>query len=158
MGIVNILLDKAKETCSPSNDAALAASLGVEKSAVSNWRNGRAYPNVVACEQIAHMIGAKPLQVISAINEARAVSKAEKAVWHRLAASAAALVLLVGAIPLPGHATDNAQRTDSAVFSRNSRILYIMSAGWSAACDILRWLRWSIWRKPSGPHIEAFTA
>lgn len=86
------MLDKAQETCSPANNNGLAAALNVKPSAVSNWRHGRAFPDAVSCERIAQMLGQPPLRVIAQVNEARAITKAEKAVWHRLA-SAAVLVI-----------------------------------------------------------------
>lgn len=93
---LNKMLDTAQETCSPANGNGLAAALGVKPSAVSNWKHGRAYPDPVSCERIARMIGEPPVKVIAQVNELRAVSKAEKAVWHRIAIAA---VLAIVASP-----------------------------------------------------------
>lgn len=100
MSALNKLLDNAKESRSLKLDTELAAELGVVKSAVSNWRNGRAYPDEVACARLAKMTGEPLARVLGVVGEARAISKEAKAVWRSLA-SAAALLLLVGAASFP---------------------------------------------------------
>jgi hypothetical protein len=87
----------------PQTDLALARKLGVVASAVSNWRNGRALPDEVACEKLANMAGIPVLRVIASIAEQRAISPSSKAVWRRLA-SAAVVLLMVG-MTTPASAT-----------------------------------------------------
>lgn len=96
MSTVNNLLDKARDTCSPRNDKALAAALHVGASAVSNWRHARAYPDATACARIADLAGLPLAQVLGVVGEARAISRDEKAVWRRLAVAA---VLAVVSLP-----------------------------------------------------------
>lgn len=119
------LLDKARETCSPASDKALADSLHVVKSAVSNWRNGRAYPDAVACARIADMVGMPLHEVLGIVGEARAISRDEKAVWRRLA-HAAVLVIATG----PAVA---------AHFAYSGLVVLIMSRHSTLARFLARW-------------------
>ena len=98
---VNKLLDKAKIVRSISTDADLAKALGVSKQALSGWRNGARLPDPVACAALAGLTGEPLARVLGIVGEARAISREEKAVWHKLAASVAAVILLAVAIPLP---------------------------------------------------------
>ena len=120
MTALNKLLDKAREIRSCPSDAALAKELHVTRGSVSNWRNGVSLPDEVACARLSDMTGEPLAKVLGMVGEARAVSREAKAVWRRLA-SAAALVLLVGAAgaPSPAAATEGAQA--------NAPSLYIMS-------------------------------
>lgn len=95
MDTIEKLLDAVRETCSPANDAALAVKLRVVRSAVSNWRSGRAHPDAVVCARIAQVTGTPLARVLGIVGEARAKSKDEKAVWRRLA-TAAAVVMMLG--------------------------------------------------------------
>ena len=111
------MLDKAQKTCSPATGNGLASALKVEPSAVSNWKHGRAYPNVVACEQIAQMIGEPPLRVIAQVNEMRAISKSEKAVWKRIAMAALLGLFCTPAWAGPGHAVSGISVAELALIA-----------------------------------------
>lgn len=104
MSDVALLLDKAKKAMNASSDAELSRSLGVTRASVSNWRSGRNYPDTVQCATLAGLTGIPLARVLGIVGEARAISREEKSVWRKLAASAVAVVLVLGAIPLPGHA------------------------------------------------------
>lgn len=93
---VNSLLDQAKETCGVSYDKDLAPRLGVRPSAISNYRKGVSHPDAVVCATLAGLTGVPLAAVLGVIGEARAISREEKAVWRRLAATAMALALGVG--------------------------------------------------------------
>lgn len=101
---INFLLDKAKEVRSLSTDAELAKAMGVSKQAMSGWRNGARLPDPVASATLAGLTGEPLAKVLGIVGEARAISREEKSVWRKLAASAAVVVLLVSAMPLPSHA------------------------------------------------------
>lgn len=160
---LNKLLDKIKETRSLASDNALAIALGVTRGSVSNWRHGKNYPDTVQCATIAGFTGEPLNKVLGIVGEARAISREEKAVWRRLAAMAAALALLVGAIPLPGHAEQSSQQATQGVFAHSDghtgyyvRAARTFLTRWRL---IILWLRWRFGRRPSGPdHLEAFAA
>jgi hypothetical protein len=97
MYTTNKLLDKCAEACSAKTDAALAKLLEVGRSAVSNYRHGRAHPDVVVCERIALLSGVPLQRVLGIVGEARAISREEKAVWRKLATAAVVIALLVSA-------------------------------------------------------------
>lgn len=102
MSEVNKLLDKAREMRSLPSDNALALSMHVSRQRVSAWRHGTNYPDAVACARIAEMTGEPLARVLGIVGEARAVSREEKAVWHRLAV--AAVLAVVAALPITSQA------------------------------------------------------
>ena len=127
MDELNKLLDRIKETRSLPSDNALAKVLGVTRGSVSNWRHGKNYPDTVQCAAIAGFTGEPLARVLGIVGEARAISREEKAVWHKLAASAAALFVVLGATTLPGVGARDAQAAaQSASGQKNAAGLYIM--------------------------------
>lgn len=101
MNNVALLLDKAKKALKASSDAELARKLGVTRASVSNWRTGRNTPDVIQCATLAGLTGEPLAKVLGVVGEARAISREEKTVWRKLAASVAVLVLAMSAA-LPG--------------------------------------------------------
>lgn len=166
MSDVALLLDKAKNTLKASSDAELARHLGVTRASVSNWRTGRNLPDVVQCATLAGLTGEPLARVLGIVGEARAISREEKAVWHKLATSVAAAILLAVAIPLPARDArgpqDRAQAQEAPHFAESGRRIHIMSASRAFLTligDVLRWLRWRFsGRKPGPDNIEAFAA
>lgn len=116
---VNWLLDKAKETTGARTDGELAGKLGVKPSAVSNYRHARALPDPVVSATLAGLTGVPLARVLGIIGEARAISREEKAVWRKLAATAMALCLAVG-FALPHKAQAAVAGFD------NAHVVYIM--------------------------------
>jgi len=158
---VNKLLDKAKIVRSISTDADLAKALGVSKQALSGWRNGARLPDPVACAALAGLTGEPLARVLGIVGEARAISREEKAVWHKLATSVAAAILLAVAIPLPAAHANGAQKAALALISRNTphTAYYVRGQGFlTVLWDVLLWLRWRLSGKPKGPHINAMAA
>lgn len=93
------LLDQAKKAQGFTTDMALAKALNVSRSAVSAWRNGVKTPDTVQCAALARFTGLPLARVLGIVGEARAISREEKAVWRKLAASAAVLaVTLLGPV------------------------------------------------------------
>jgi len=92
MDQINALLDKASEMCGAKNDSDLAKRLGVRHTAVSNWRHGRAKPDVVTAEKLAKMTNGNLARIVAMIEESRAQSAAAKAVWRKIASAAAILI------------------------------------------------------------------
>jgi transcriptional regulator with XRE-family HTH domain len=114
---ISSLLRDASLRCDPPNYSKLAERLRVEPSAVSNWRNGRALPDVVSCEKIAKITGFSALAVIAAINKQQKKSNTAKAVWRRIAA-AAVVVLASGFTTLPSHAADDLNATATMHYAK----------------------------------------
>lgn len=161
MSNVAVLLDKAKTTLKASSDAELARHLGVTRASVSNWRTGRNLPDVVQCATLAGLTGEPLARVLGIVGEARAISREEKAVWHKLATSVAAVILLAVAIPLPATPAQAAQRAGMALISQNlvGNAYYVRGRGFLTLIgDVLLWLRWKFSGKVVGPHLEAMAA
>ncbi|HDS1362183.1 TPA: helix-turn-helix domain-containing protein [Stenotrophomonas maltophilia] len=135
---VNSLLDQAKEACGVSYDKDLAPRLGVRPSAISNYRKGVSHPDAVVCATLAGLTGVPLARVLGVIGEARAISREEKAVWRKLAATAMALCLAVGfALPHKAQAAvmgfDNAHAVyimrNAVSGGRSLRVLRMAMAG-----------------------------
>jgi transcriptional regulator with XRE-family HTH domain len=106
---VNFLLDKCKEVCGVRTEVELAGRLGVSKQALSGYRHGSRSPDPVVCATIAGLSGIPLARVLGIVGEARAISREEKAVWRKLAATAMTLLLGVGvALPPSAQAAESA--------------------------------------------------
>lgn len=104
---VNFLLDTAKKVCGVEYDKDLAPRLGVKPSAISNYRKNVSHPDPVVCATLAGLTGVPLAKVLGVIGEARAISREEKAVWRKLAATAMALLIGIGlASPTPVQAAE----------------------------------------------------
>lgn len=92
---VNKLLDEAKKVLGIEYDKDLAPRLGVKPTSVSNYRKGVSLPDPVVCAALAGLTGIPLAKVIGIVGEARAISREEKAVWRKLAATAVLLAVVV---------------------------------------------------------------
>ncbi|MCU1020156.1 DUF3693 domain-containing protein [Stenotrophomonas maltophilia] len=120
---VNSLLDQAKEACGVSYDKDLAPRLGVRPSAISNYRKGVSHPDAVVCATLAGLTGVPLARVLGVIGEARAISREEKAVWRKLAATAMALCLAVGfALPHKAQAAVSGFESAQAVYIMRNHV------------------------------------
>lgn len=105
------ILERAKEASGATSDSDLSRKLGVSRQAVSNWRTGNKYPDTVTCATIAGITGIPLAQVLGVVGEARAISREEKAVWRKLAATALTLAVGFGlASPRDAHAATAAYK------------------------------------------------
>ncbi|MEZ0476899.1 helix-turn-helix domain-containing protein, partial [Luteimonas salinilitoris] len=100
-------------------DTELAQRLGVSKQALSGYRKGVRLPDPVVCATIAGLSAVPLARVLGVVGEARAISREEKAVWRKLAATASLLVL-ASALSLEAKAAT----LDAPAFSSGD--LYIM--------------------------------
>ena len=112
MNAKNILLDTAKKFCVPQTDMALAARVGVTRSAVSVWRKGgKITPeHLERLANAAHMDG----EIVLRVMEEQAETPAQRRVWRsvldRLSTAAAALTFAAIMIPAARSETLAAQR------------------------------------------------
>lgn len=102
---INSLLDACKVASGSTSDNQLAAALGVGRSAISNYRHARALPDPVVCATIAGLSGIPLARVLGIVGEARAISREEKAVWRKLAATAMLVAISIGMTATPTPAT-----------------------------------------------------
>lgn len=132
MKTVNDLIEAAKRAQELTSDAALARAVGVTRGSISNWKNGVSLPDPVACAALAGLTGEPLARVLGIVGEARAISREEKAVWRRLAATVT--LLLVAVVPAlnPAAAYTDAGATTQAMHY----------AKWSIRAIALRFIRW----------------
>lgn len=134
---VNSLLDQAKEACGVSYDKDLAPRLGVRPSAISNYRKGVSHPDAVVCATLAGLTGVPLARVLGVIGEARAISREEKAVWRKLAATAMAVCLAVGfALPHKAQAAVPGFDSAHAVYIMRNAVAAVVGVGWCGLSSI----------------------
>lgn len=120
MKTVTDLIDEARKALNASSDAEFARQLGVSRGTIANWKSGYSLPDTVMCATLAGLTGMPLARVLGIVGEARAVSREEKAVWRKLAATAMALALGVGfASPRDVQAAVCHSASDSVYIMRN---------------------------------------
>ncbi|WP_442254962.1 helix-turn-helix domain-containing protein [Stenotrophomonas pavanii] len=80
---------------SVSSGAEFARQLGVSRGTIANWKSGYSLPDTVMCATLAGSTGLPLAHILGIVGEARVVSREEKVVWRKLAATAMALCLAV---------------------------------------------------------------
>lgn len=104
MDALRDLVDKAIEHCSPNNGAELARRLGLSRSSVSLWRQGKHIEpkHLTALIHIAQADATVALRVL----QEQANSRPEREVWGSLARrlGAAAAIAVVALLPTQGNA------------------------------------------------------
>jgi len=110
---VTDLIDAARKALNVNSDAEFARQLGVSRGTIANWKSGYSLPDTVMCATLAGLTGLPLARVLGIVGEARAVSREEKAVWRKLAATAMALFLTLGAA-FPRDAEASMQPSNSA--------------------------------------------
>lgn len=123
------LLDMAKEAQGFTTDMALAKGLGVSRSAVSSWRHGVSTPDTIQCATLAGYTGLPLAKVLGIVGEVRAISREEKAVWRKLAATAMAVFLMFGMIGTPGASAENVLSNQSVTNSNIADSVYYVKVG-----------------------------
>lgn len=115
------IVERAKEAAGATSDRAFAKHLGVSHGTIANWRSGYSLPDTVACERLAGLTGIPLAKVLGIVGEARAISREEKAVWRKLAATAALLAVgVLGTLPAPSHAAYGHDSDRAGCIMRNS--------------------------------------
>lgn len=120
---INDLLDAAKTAQKIEFDKDLAPRLGVKRTSISNYRKGVSLPDPVVCAALAGLTGLPLAKVLGIVGEARAISREEKAVWRKLAASAAAILLVASGISMTHGKVSNIKN----LHGKTAHSLYIMS-------------------------------
>ncbi|WP_181453185.1 DUF3693 domain-containing protein [Stenotrophomonas maltophilia] len=138
MQSVTDLIDAARRALNVSSDAEFARHLGVSRGTIANWKSGYSLPDTVMCATLAGLTGLPLAQVLGIVGEARAISREEKAVWRKLAATAMALCLAVGsalphdvqAMPQAGGALHDIHYAKEVSGDRGLRWSLLPPIGW----------------------------
>lgn len=128
MQTVTDLIDAARKALNVSSDAEFARQLGVSRGTIANWKSGYSLPDTVMCATLAGLAGLPLARVLGIVGEARAVSREEKAVWRKLAATAMALCLAVG-FALPHKAQAAVMGFDKSTVYTLCEMMYPSSMG-----------------------------
>jgi transcriptional regulator with XRE-family HTH domain len=91
------LLDKYRAVCLLQSDNAAALSLGLTRSALSLWRNGKSHANATAVERMCQATGQPLARWLPMIEAERARTAGDRRVWLRLAQGITACGLLIAA-------------------------------------------------------------
>ena len=145
--------------------AKLAPLLGVTDGAISHYRVGRRIPQVCVVAEALKIQGhPQPEKAAIQIMKNVALSSTERTFWKKLAASAAAVLLV--ACTLPGIGANEAKATANAGtgYERAADVYIMRSHGRNAAQGFLTvgwlialWLKWRFSTRKAGPDcIEAF--
>lgn len=126
MGVVALLLDKAKGTRSIPSDNALSVELGVSRAAVSDWRKGDKYPTEQHIARLAKMAREDAESWFVRVQVERTEGEA-RAVWVRLAQRMGWAAVLVIAAWLPG--------------TRAAGLHFAESSGYCLLCKAFSWVR-----------------
>lgn len=98
MKTVKDVIEGARSALGVKTDAEFAKALGVSRGTIANWKSGYSYPDTVQCAALAGLTGLPLGKVLGIVGEARAISKEEKAVWRKLAATAAVIGIALLAV------------------------------------------------------------
>lgn len=104
MTAVATMLDKVREACSLTSDAAVAERLGITRQTIQCWRHGLAFPNedhIARMAGMAHEDAGVWLLQVKAESTTGAAAKAWASLAKRLSAAAAVMLLVMGATPSP---------------------------------------------------------
>ncbi|WP_164240848.1 DUF3693 domain-containing protein [Stenotrophomonas maltophilia] len=102
MDTLNKLLDSARKMCSRDSDAAVAERLKVSRTTLMQWRTGDRRitdEHLMEVIELAREDPALAVLVRQEMAKTKAEKKAWSALWDRLSAAAAVLVLVVVAAP-----------------------------------------------------------
>lgn len=102
-------LDAVKARHSVESDYKLAQLMGVTRSCISNYRNGKSSLDDVAALKVAELLELSPGIVLSAVHAERAKAPAEKAAWNsifeKLGGLAAGVLIASCLYPSPADAS-----------------------------------------------------
>ncbi|MHC1662507.1 DUF3693 domain-containing protein [Stenotrophomonas maltophilia] len=129
MESVTDLIDEARKALEVGSDAEFARRLGVSRGTIANWKSGYSLPDTVMCATLAGLTGLPLARVLGIVGEARAISREEKAVWRKLAATSMVLCLAVG-FALPHKVQAAVPGFDKA------QAVYIMRNAVSGCCGV----------------------
>jgi transposase-like protein len=138
------LLDAWKRLKGITSDNQAALALGVQRQALSKWRNDGSHASPPLAARMAHDLGWDGLRTLAAIEADRAIDADTKKAWLRLAGKALSSALLafagLGAALLPAPAS--AASEGGSVRSSDNSVSYVR-----------RWLRrrrvWGIYYRPA---------
>lgn len=153
MQTVTDLIDAARKALNVNSDAEFARQLGVSRGTIANWKSGYSLPDTVMCATLAGLTGLPLARVLGIVGEARAVSREEKAVWRKLAATAMALCLAVGfALPHKAQAAVSGFESTHAVYIMRNVVSGDGSIRWlcMAMAEALAWLLPPCWLPRQG--------
>ena len=110
----NEFFEKTRKAAGAESFAKLAPMLGISDGAIGHYRQGRRVPQVwVVAEALKLQGHPQPEKAAIQIMKAAALSSPERAFWRKLAASAALLLVMVGASPHSAEASAGPRATVS---------------------------------------------
>lgn len=127
MQTVEELINEARKALNVSSDAEFARKLGVSRGTIANWKSGYSLPDTVTCATLAGLAGIPLARVLGIVGEARAISSDEKAVWRKLAATCALVLVFFGYTGQAASATSDISGENAAKFAHSGEVIVIGS-------------------------------
>lgn len=110
------LLDKYKKACNVTSDNACAVQLGLSRSTVSLWRNGKGHPEADTVERMCEATGESLARWLPLVEAERARTPSARKAWLRLAQVAATITLVVGLSPAHAEAVSSSHNPGHSVY------------------------------------------
>lgn len=143
---LDLLADDDKSDGGSGSDYRLAQLLGVPKSSISNYRNGRSQMEDRIAIRLAEMLGVPPVTVVAEIHAERSKDPNTQSFWNELSAAmtkarkagvAGIAVMMtaigIGAFPAPSQAGVSVA-ADSTIYTMRTRRKRLRP-----------WWRWMLW-------------
>ncbi|WP_058569997.1 DUF3693 domain-containing protein [Xylella fastidiosa] len=132
MNTINILLDKAKESCARKSDAAIAEALKVSAQTIMQWRKDERRITDEHLMAAIKLAKADPeLAILIRLESAK--TEAEKKAWNtlykRLTATAATLLIGAGITYPKASQADALDKNFSNVISHNAYYVHVEKVG-----------------------------
>lgn len=95
---ISELLDKTKEAAQVESDYKLAMTLGISKARVSDYRNGKSFPDAYAVGRIADILKKPTVEVLAIVQIEAEKSDERRIYWQKKLAERIAASLMVIAL------------------------------------------------------------
>lgn len=109
MRTIDQVIDMARQVQKVPSDYKLALTLGIGGTALSNYRNGRSFPDEKACVKLANAMGEDPDLLVVEMQAQRAKTDEARTVWLNIAkrlqigASSISLMLAIAMVSIAAY-------------------------------------------------------
>ena len=91
-------IEAAKKAQKVATDYALAKTIGINKARISDWQNGKSWPDAYACAKLAEAANLEPMKVLADIEAQREKNPAKAKFWRSILGKGERLILVLAMI------------------------------------------------------------